>query len=1043
MPLAGPCLSAATLRRNWPVYATLFAGLALTAGLTAFMVHTDRARSARVFEEDLARLAARVEARLNVHASVLAAGAGLIDASQQVTRDQWHAFANALKPDRNFSSVKGIGYSERMPAALSLPEIESRVGAARGEPFFISPATPAPELHATVHFEPEDAVDRQAIGSDMVSEPMRRAAMEAAAATAQMHITAPLPMASEKLAAQAEPGILMFHPLFWKNRKTDTAAERRAALRGFVFAPLRMGDLLRATLLPAAPAFSFTLADRDLPAAAAGPLFTHEGMLDAAADKRSNRSARRDIAIGGRVWEIHATAPVRYAGETDLRREVALALGGTLTTLLAVALVGLLLRTRERAMHLAALMTRDLLLSRSRFERMMSGTTDGAWELDVANGACYLSPRYMELLGFAPQEFRETAVWVAKRVHRGDRATAHQAYESMMRGDDAFDIRVRMRLKDASYRWFRVRGRCFTEPDARIVSGSMSDVNAEQEIQMREARLLQVLANSPDMIMTFDPAGTPTYVNAAARRVFGEAADAGPRALALAFARDKVESLSAAAGQLSARREVREEETELISVSGQVMPVAQTILTHRSADGAVEFYSTILRDVSERRASMAALMEAQERLQRALDGANDVIWECRVGSGEYYVSERLNQILGYPPGPHFNNFELWRAPIHPDDLEAHLQAVKAMYETRAPVLWDTRMRTSGGDYRWLRRRGRVVLDGTGEPVMTAGTMTDIHAAKLAEEELKLHRDHLAQLVYERSAGVEAARLEAETERRRAEVALAAAVRANQAKSEFLANMSHELRTPMHAIISFANFGVDKHAQAAPEKLLHYFHNIRKSGTRLLRLLNDLLDLSKFEAGKMLLERSPGQTADLMAEALGEVEALAQARQVRLICAAEPGLPQIEWDATRMLQVLRNLLSNAIKFSLDGGCVEVSARRAELQAGRRAGDPRVAGIEIRVKDNGIGIPEDELEAVFDKFVQSSKTKTGAGGTGLGLAICREIVLAHHGAIQAQANPGQQPGTTFLVSLPLDGGHGGDGLRPMAASATLPPPTMERI
>ncbi len=1027
--------SAAARWRNWPALATLSAGLVLTAGLTAGLIQADRARSARVFQEDSARLAARVEARMNVHASILAAGGGLFDASQHVGRADWHAFANALKLDRNFSGVKGIGFSERMPASLSLPEIESRVGAARDEPFTIRPARPRPEVHAIVYLEPEDAANRHAIGFDMYSEPVRRTAMEAAAVTAQMRISAPVTLVQEQVAAQVQPGILMFHPLFWKDRRLDTASERRAALRGFVYAPFRMHDLMGAMLDSAAPEFDFTLADRDAPAANGGPLFMHKGARGQEADGRAWLRSSQAIAVGGRVWQIEAQAAPHYGGETDFLQEVAVALAGSLVTLLAVALVGFVLRTRERAEQLALVMTRDLKASRSRFERMMTGTTDGAWELDVGSGACYLSPRYMELLGFAPLELKETADWVARRVHRDDRGTARRAYEALMRGAAFFDIRVRMCQKDATYSWFRVRGRCFNEGDVRIVAGSMSDVHAEQETQMREARLLQVLANSPDMIMTFDPLGTPTYVNAAAQRIFGDAAGEEPGALAGAFAQGTVDRLFEKGVSTGGPTEFHERETELITADGQVLPVSQTILAHRNAAGAVEFYSTVMHDISERRAAMAALTEAQERLQRALDGANDVIWECRVASGEYYVSERLNEILGYPPGPNFKSFDLWRAPIHPDDLNTHLRAVDAMVATQAPVVWDTRMRTSGGDYRWLRRRGRVVLDAAGAPSMSAGTMTDIHAAKLAEEELKLHRDHLAQLVQERSAGLESARQEAETERQRAQVALAAAVRANQAKSEFLANMSHELRTPMHAIISFANFGVDKHAQAAPDRLLHYFRNIQKSATRLLSLLNDLLDLSKFEAGKMLLDLAPGKVGELLTDAVAEVEALAGARQVRLVCEPESAMPCVDWDATRMLQVVRNLLSNAIKFSLEGGCVELSAQRAALPAGRRAADPPVAGIEIRVSDSGIGIPEDEFETVFDKFVQSSKTKTGAGGTGLGLAICREIVLAHHGSIRAESNPGGQAGTTFVVSLPLDGGRGRRRQAASAASVTV--------
>ena len=407
--------------------------------------------------------------------------------------------------------------------------------------------------------------------------------------------------------------------------------------------------------------------------------------------------------------------------------------------------------------------------------------------------------------------------------------------------------------------------------------------------------------------------------------------------------------------------------------------------------------------LAARRLALDVLRQTQQRLQHAIDGSNDVIWEKRYSDDAFYASDRLNAVLGYPSGKTTYTRAEWEALIHPDDLAQHRGMVARMHACHVSTVWDTRMRTGDGGYRWLRRRGRVVLDAAGGQEMTAGTMSDVHEARLAQEELGLHRDHLAQLVEARTASLEQARASAE--------------RANLAKSEFLANMSHELRTPMHAILSFADFGVDRHQDAGRDKLLHYFRNIHKSGVRLLGLLNDLLDLSKFEAGKMLIHPAPLNVADLLSEALGEAEALAQARQVAIEVDADSVSLRAHWDAPRVSQVLRNLISNALKFSLAGGRIRISVRAIAMPAGRRAGDPQVAGIEIRVCDTGIGIPPDELEAVFDKFVQSSKTKSGAGGTGLGLAICREIVHAHGGRIHAQNNPAAVGGATFVVQVPV--------------------------
>jgi PAS domain S-box-containing protein len=233
-------------------------------------------------------------------------------------------------------------------------------------------------------------------------------------------------------------------------------------------------------------------------------------------------------------------------------------------------------------------------------------------------------------------------------------------------------------------------------------------------------------------------------------------------------------------------------------------------------------------------------------------------------------------------------------------------------------------------------------------------------------------------------------------------------RANDAKSRFLANMSHELRTPMHAIMSFSQLGLERAALGDTERLARYFGNINESGARLTILLNDLLDLSKLEAGRMEMHKAPTDLAEVVSQCAAEFDPLLAARSLRLSFEPPPEPVVVDVDAMRIGQVLRNLLSNAIKFSHDGGCVEVAITRVD------ATDASPGAVRLIVDDAGVGIPEDELESVFDKFVQSSKTRTSSGGTGLGLAICRELVGAHDGSIRALQR--QPHGTRFEVVLP---------------------------
>jgi signal transduction histidine kinase len=236
-----------------------------------------------------------------------------------------------------------------------------------------------------------------------------------------------------------------------------------------------------------------------------------------------------------------------------------------------------------------------------------------------------------------------------------------------------------------------------------------------------------------------------------------------------------------------------------------------------------------------------------------------------------------------------------------------------------------------------------------------------------------------------------------------ETAKELAEKANLAKSMFLANMSHELRTPIHGILSFAKFGLKNVAKAEREKLNRYFATIHDSGSILLRLVNDVLDLAKLEAGKMTMDMREIDITPLIAKVLDEFDSMTMEKNITIKPAASDGETQIHGDSVRMMQVVRNLLSNAVKFSPAGGSVEISTRR---QAG---------SLVVSVSDEGPGIPDAEIEVIFDKFVQSSKTSTGAGGTGLGLAICREILVAHGGRIWAENKV--NGGAVFSFEVPL--------------------------
>ncbi len=232
-----------------------------------------------------------------------------------------------------------------------------------------------------------------------------------------------------------------------------------------------------------------------------------------------------------------------------------------------------------------------------------------------------------------------------------------------------------------------------------------------------------------------------------------------------------------------------------------------------------------------------------------------------------------------------------------------------------------------------------------------------------------------------------------------------AERANQIKSEFLSTMSHELRTPLNSIIGFSDLLKQKMMGDLNEKQEHYIDNIIKSSKHLLDLINDILDLSKIEAGKIDLNVEKISLSPIINDTTELIKATAAKHNIALKKEFDPRIEFIEADKQNFKQILFNLLSNAVKFSkADGGTIVITTRKyGEM-------------VQISVSDTGIGIRKEDLDKLFNKFQQiDSGTSRKYGGTGLGLAISKQLVELHGGKIWAQSKYGQ--GSTFIFQLPL--------------------------
>jgi len=282
----------------------------------------------------------------------------------------------------------------------------------------------------------------------------------------------------------------------------------------------------------------------------------------------------------------------------------------------------------------------------------------------------------------------------------------------------------------------------------------------------------------------------------------------------------------------------------------------------------------------------------------------------------------------------------------------------------------------------------------GHPIGTITVAAD-RAVPFPDKQVALLKTFADQAVI----AVENVRLFTEIQEKTAQLEIA-----NRHKSEFLANMSHELRTPLNAVIGFSEVLLEQMFGEVNPKQQEYLNDILSSGKHLLSLINDILDLSKIEAGRMELEAQPFDLPAALDNALTLIKERAARNSIGLVVHVDPGIGEILADERKVKQVLLNLLSNAVKFTPEGGKITMSAT---LNGG---------AVEVSVADTGIGIAAEDQQAIFEEFRQvGSDYARKREGTGLGLALARRLVELHGGTLTVASEPGK--GSTFTFTIPV--------------------------
>ena len=587
-----------------------------------------------------------------------------------------------------------------------------------------------------------------------------------------------------------------------------------------------------------------------------------------------------------------------------------------------------------------------------------------------------LNPSWQKTLGFTREELMSKPY--LEFTHPDDRQATVAEVNGLEKGEVTLSFENRYLCKDGSYKW--LLWNAVSVPEQQLIYAVGRDVTESRRAEEVRRHLAAVVDSSEDAIISKDLQGTITAWNPGAEKLFGyTSAEAIGKPMEMLFPPGRENEESEILARISHGERVEHFDTVRVGKDGKYIHVAVMISPIRGSSGAIVGSSKIARDITERRRAQELLQQSEERHRKLFDNNPHPTWVYDRETLRFLAVNRAAiEKYGYSAEEFLAMTIKEIRP--PEDVPALLKNIKELSNTNGNMgIWKHRQK-NGTDIDVEITSYRMNFAGREAVVVVA---VDVSQRRRDEAEKQKITDRLA-----------ASNRELELRNREVE-------RATKMKSKFLANMSHELRTPLNAIVGFSDLMAEETPGPLNNKQKRFVNHIKQASAHLLQLINDILDLSKIEAGQLEFHSEEFLVKDALPEVLSTIDPLAMAKNIRITQKVE-SKSHVKADRVRFKQILYNLLSNAVKFTPKGG-----------QVGIECVD-HWDFVRVSVTDTGIGIRPEDQKIVFEEFRQvEGSAKDTHEGTGLGLAITKRLVEQQGGQISLESELGKGSRFTFTL------------------------------